>query len=317
MSTPNFIAKLGHNKDVRSVVESEELVDTTLVGVELELENMPDDGMFNHWKVVNDGSLKNSGYEFVFSQPFGGKDVEEALSEFNTYIISNGLEPEISERTSVHVHIDVRDLEMDDYINFIGLYLVFEMSLFNYCGVDRASNTFSMPWRKLDQTVFEFAGCKSVSQLHRLINKLEQSKYTSINIGSTKTFGSIEFRGHGGEWRKDKLLVWINLLLSIKKYILSNKINWDNLLSHISHLGSDKFTHDVFGKFSKYLQYPEQSYDVMQGVRLMQDIMYADNIQSCYEYLNYDEDYNTREVTEDNMSSVFSNYLQNKHGDKK
>lgn len=315
MPTDKFISDLGHNKDVRAVKGHTDLVDNTLIGVEVELENMLlDDGIISdYWKVVADGSLKNNGHEFVFNQPLGGEDAVTALSELQDFIMDNGYQPDISERTSVHVHIDIRDLNLEQYKNFIGLYLVFETSLFHYCGKGRDGNCFSVPWSKLDSTVFAFADARTNGKMYNMIGNLERNKYTSINLGSTGRFGSIEFRGHGGEWRKEKLLIWINLLLSLKKYILYNEINWDELLPHISRIGSIPFTDNVFGAFAKYIDYPQLEYDVIQGVRLAQDAVYSKDIQNCYRGFGFDEDGERKQVSTKTMSSNFKKYVK-KHG---
>ena len=135
--------QLLHNisADPCTYTPSDKFVSSSLVGVEFELEGMNrfrvDDPEFAaYWKIVEDGSLRDGGKEFVLSRPFAGADLDKALSLFDKHVSKSGHDIKISDRTSVHVHIDVRDLTFAQLT-------IFETALFNMAGETRANNIFA------------------------------------------------------------------------------------------------------------------------------------------------------------------------------
>ena len=81
-----------------------------IFGIEIEVENVAtmviDAYDRSYWNVVEDHSLRNNGLEFV-SIPLRGDQIERALTQFNKALPK---EHDFSPRTSVHIHMNVRDL---------------------------------------------------------------------------------------------------------------------------------------------------------------------------------------------------------------
>ena len=118
--------------DARSIPPTDELVSSTLLGVEVEMEKA-ERLTTTYWDAKEDGSLRDGGVEYVFGAPYGGGDAIKALEELDK-LVTEKMKPSMSERTSTHVHVDVRDLTRDQLTSFILLYMVFEQPLFKYCG---------------------------------------------------------------------------------------------------------------------------------------------------------------------------------------
>lgn len=280
MTQKNLVSKrFGHRPDIRSSASDDQVVGTSLVGIEVELEGVHHPNrvakFLERWQATRDGSLKNNGVEFIFAQPLGGVDIVHALNELENAINKIGEDPVLSERTSVHVHVDIRDLTDEEYINLLILYMIFERSLFRVCGPDRADNTFCRAVCETYGLVMQIANMNMDHEYIPMeIDRVHRRKYMALNIGSTQTFGSVEFRGHRGEWRAEPLLKWVNLLLSLKEFS-RQEIVWEQMLVNISSEGYEGFARRVFGEHTRTIQHPNLTYEIVEGVRDAQDIIFA------------------------------------------
>jgi len=277
---------IGHSPDTKTCVPSDALVDTTLVGVEVELENIRgldvDGGTVPYgkrWVAVYDGSLRDHGAEFVLREPLSGKDLVDSLIALERKLKYDGIEPRISDRTSVHIHLDIRSLSIEELRNLILLYTIFERPLFNYAGKNRKHNIFCASFADTQGLLpIIHKSIMTKDEMHRHFFGGFQ-KYTSCNLLAIMQHGSIEFRQHAGEFRAVKLLRWINILMSMHKYAQMKRIIPKNLGSEISELGMERFTRMVFGKFYDNLVYPDMERDVLEGIRLSQDLIHMLDIE--------------------------------------
>ena len=116
-----------------------------LVGVELEVENVPINKLSSCiekaslWGITGDGSLRNSGVE-ILSVPMAGANLIKAMGELDEIVQKGCSGAEITERCSMHVHIDMRDVTVRQLINFLIVYTIFETELFKHVGEKRMEN---------------------------------------------------------------------------------------------------------------------------------------------------------------------------------
>lgn len=267
---------------------SDLLLSNSHVGVEVELERMAGvEGSFHHWSVDTDGSLRDAGLEFKFKEPFFGKDVVAALEELETkvdvHVSRHNISPArlMDEDTSVHVHVDVRDLSDNQLRTFILLSLVLEQVLFSYAAPERENNIFSlsvakanMEARGMGYIVAALDGGPDSSAIYDTVRGA--SKYASINLAAIHSFGSIEFRAHRGEYKAKRLLEWINILLSIKKAAVAEMFDADRLVDIVqqSPIG---IVRSVFGGLSDKLITATTERDVMLGSKLLAEVLYIHN----------------------------------------
>lgn len=288
ISIGNFF---GHNPDPRSVVEHPDIVGTALVGVEVELENIPPEYLgwdMKYWSVKNDGSLRNNGAEFVFRQPLAGADIINALDELESFIKDNKINPDLSDRTSVHVHVDVRDFTADEFKTFILMYATFEKPLFNYGGADRYDNIFCVPFGASKDEVNNVSIIVS-SDIEKnpdafRIGVNDSHKYSGCNIAAVQRFGSTEFRIHKGAWKKDELLPWVNILLCIREAAsnpeLSEEVTNRGIHVYTSQSGPMEFAQSVFGEENlTRMMYEDIEHDIIDGARLAQDILFSSKLR--------------------------------------
>lgn len=199
-------------------------VKDSFVGIEIELENfLTTDGLdeklddLNYWNLVDDGSLKLNGVEFVSNAPTLIGNVPDAITEL--WDILDTCNPLVTSRTSVHVHVDVLNMTVDSFLNYVMLCVLLERVLYTVGGLHRIHNN----------------NCVPVGNTHlplRLKNAMDRGdpiiwpKYTGINVGSmvhnvsdgweVERRGTIEFRMHEGTLDSEEISNWVFLLQYLK-----------------------------------------------------------------------------------------------------
>lgn len=231
------------------------LITDDKVGVEIELEGFGRHKMGQvdeRWKVVKDGSLRNNGREFVFKEPMYGTDVVECLENLPHTFRELGVVPVISDRCSVHVHLDVRDLEYSQLLTLITTYLLCEPYFFAVGGEERRDNIYSMPLASSDDYLKRLGkALRGTGQEEGLMFRRhidENVKYSAFNVAPVYTQGSVEFRHHRGTYHVRELIRWINMVLCIKRYTMrlgDTKITPD-FIDEVVNGGYEGFIQQVF-----------------------------------------------------------------------
>lgn len=221
---------VGISEDVNLYREDTSLVSNSIgVGVELELENIC---VANHphqtntplpnkyWNAVTDGSLRH-GTEFVFKGALFGANITGALDEMTNFLTlfkRSGEPVEITERCSVHVHLDVRDMSDAELTNLILIYLLFERVIFGHISPSRLKNTYCRP---LSDSSFKHTLIQLRNEegnMHRVADIVRDQcdKYSALNVLPILRFGSIEFRHHQGTKNMEQIKNWINIIMKLK-----------------------------------------------------------------------------------------------------
>lgn len=209
----------------------------TLVGIEVEVENCEGSTPGTPWKMIEDHSLRNTGREFITHRGIRAHTTYKALQNICKVAMAYGWVA--SDRTSIHVHINVNNMTLEEVNGMLILYSVFEDSLFSYAGSFRFSNIFCVPLseqaQKNSNTFQEFLG--------------ESQKYSALNTLCVRDKGTVEFRQMQTNFDPDYIFKWVlmlcmiryyarfNSLDDIKKLILSIKTTsqYHNLLSEVFH----------------------------------------------------------------------------------
>ena len=220
----------------------------TYLGIEVETENIlfwnPD--VAPYWKMTEDGSLRNNGREFI-SVPIKAFRVENALTTLFTKQLNRDID--FSERTSIHVHMNVRTMTLEQLKTMVLLYLVFERALFRYVHPDRYNNIFCVP---LNETAF---GEKLLSLFHTDLLQFSWLKYTALNLCPIFEKGTIEFRHLHGTKDIKEIVNWINLILCLKKAALKNSSEylWEKVRTLNTSSEYHSFANEIFGDFASNL----------------------------------------------------------------
>lgn len=187
-----------------------------IMGIELELENIRD---WSRWEFgiftrKEDGSLRNNGSEFV-SYPTSAETLKHWVEQF--YKRNKVSEANISERCSVHVHLNCQDLTFEQVTSLCMVYQVFERLLFAFVGGERDKSIFCVPWHQTNITSREV-----FKKPVKPSNFKQWYKYTALNLLPIFQYGTVEFRHMAGQPTVDPILSWIDIIRNMRNFIVEN-----------------------------------------------------------------------------------------------
>lgn len=188
-----------------------------LFGVEVEVEGVGLPEHVDAFKVVREGSLRpvdgEQGKEYVFARPY---PLEKSLACLEALREELNLSRfvQFSERTSIHVHVNVTDLTMNEWFTFLFLWVLFEEAMIDYCGEERKGNLFCLSSRDAEGLVFTLDRCAREGHIQYLDDEV---RYSAINTAATNKYGSLEFRSMRGTMDMDVLTCWLTTLASLRK----------------------------------------------------------------------------------------------------
>ncbi|MEO6066363.1 MAG: amidoligase family protein [Gemmatimonadales bacterium] len=205
---------------------------TTYVGVEIELENvsLKYSSIPSSFTRIEDGSLKLEGAEFI-TIPIKVCFLEEELKRLFKSLRTSYT----SSRCSVHVHLNARDLTSEELKKLLLLYCIFEKSLFHFSG-NRWDNIFCVPLYSYPELV----GKMLMGTTYEAEHLVGWYKYFALNLSplwggynheSAAKLGTIEFRHMEGTTNTERILTWINLIISLK--IAAKKLDLTELIENI------------------------------------------------------------------------------------
>lgn len=216
------------------------------LGVEVEAENINGGvELPGSWTAVEDGSLKVNGMEFV-TVPIRFKYLEMELRRLFAAIPQADFSP----RTSIHVHMNARDLTVEDLHKFMLLYMVFERFLYTFSG-DRWTNNFCVPIYDAPKYIPSLLGQLSGGTFNPV-----WSKYMGLNIiplygaEGVNRIGTIEFRQMLGNNSVEHIMDWCNLITCLK--FAAKKLSTETIVGAIitNNTSNKEFIHGVFGSWS-------------------------------------------------------------------
>lgn len=223
----------------------------TYFGIEVEAENIKTMLLKvpGSWKVVEDGSLKVEGMEFV-TVPIKLMYLEVELNRLFSAIPNASFSP----RTSIHAHMNVRDLTMKELELFLILYMVFEKCLYAISG-DRFTNNYCVPIYEAPYLARHFLTALASDTI-----KSNWSKYHGLNLtpiwgesDASACIGTAEFRHMQGTNSVTSIMNWCDILSCLKS--AAKKMDKDTLYQTlVTHKTSDiMFVKEVFGSASHIL----------------------------------------------------------------
>lgn len=178
-------------------------------GIEIEIENViahqvsPDP-----WRLVPDGSLRNSGMELL-SNPIR---TQTSLARYcNAYTRMRDTHAWMdSIRTSTHVHLDSRGLQLPDLVRIVAAYNIVEPILYLHCGPLREENIYCIPFYRADTTTHGLISAVRTGEVSQFL--VETCKYSGLYLGPLRTFGTIEFRMAPSFPSGDSVMEWVLML---------------------------------------------------------------------------------------------------------
>ena len=263
----------GVRPDVRTYKTSDKLpVSDVLVGIEVELENACTDFLLlskepKWWSQVPENSLRDDGIEIV-TPPILGEDIISAIAELEELI--EKINPTISERCGLHVHVDFTKDSLQTLFRFLVLYLIFEKTLLRMCGEGRDTNPYCKPLSSMPVVTEYLMGLRSRGKGTAADAIRYFPKYSAINLHSLQKLGTVEFRAHAATLDCSKILRWVNTLLALKNAAYSTLRPQEIIDSVCLH--AEKLYNDIFLGIPDIV-FDEETYEEMlHGARAAQEV---------------------------------------------
>ncbi len=188
----------------KGLLDSEEF----LCGCEFEIENVKAHSTHPDIIVVEDHSLRNHGWEYKTKPSTYKKTIE--LFDGLHKTIKLGPEP-FSHRTSIHVHVNVRNMPVDTLRQLVLTYALLEPVFFAFVGPEREHSIFCVP---LSFTTMPSHYKKDIKAMHTNWHKYTAFNILPLGLGpkSDVGLGTIEFRHLYGTKDKQVFETWLKTL---------------------------------------------------------------------------------------------------------
>lgn len=251
------------------------------VGLEIEVEgkNLPDEDITPEpWVYHTDGSLRGEeNAEYVLASPIPFEEVDVALSKLWGVFDENKARLDESNRTSVHVHLNVQSFFLNRLTSFMAMYFTFEEILVEWCGEHRVGNLFCL--RAKDAPAI-------ISQIRRFIEAdmkvplRDHHHYAGMNANALHKFGSLEFRSLRGVSNPEIIKQWVGLLERL--YHLSAEYEDPRQFCDLfSSEGPLSMFETILGEYAPIIRQGVSFTDdqiresLYEGIRMAQDLCYS------------------------------------------
>ena len=264
-------------------------------GVEVEVEGKDlAQKLVSYWKCEHDGSLRGEAIEYIFKKPLTYQKTKTALEYLRKKLDKNGSIVYDSDRTSVHVHVNMSYSTLMHVYNMIVLYGIFEELMTEYAGETRVGNLFCL--RMQDAEYFVLAVKQAARSKNLGVLNTDDLRYCALNVRSLFKYGTLEFRALRGTVDPDVIMDWIDLITCIRD---KSEMYADpsEIMSRFSQLGPRAFLLDTFGGCSDRLRVGDWKRSMQEGVRTVQDIAFCTDWQQ-----------QQREQMINNMDKVLEEY---------
>lgn len=243
------------------------------IGIEIEVEghNLPRNNLTG-WVLHEDGSLRGESAEYVFRNPIARTAVPDRLR-----ILQQGFENANSEinqsyRTSVHVHMNVRNFLIKHIYNNIMLYIIFEDILAEMAGKDRVGNLFCLRAKDAEFFLEVLRNAIVTDDLRGLSS--DNLRYSAVNPAAMWRHGSLEFRSFRGTTDMILIQQWVDVLCAIRD-AAQRYNNPIEIVTDLSAKGPRQFVESIFGTALMPLFGQGFEDKVYAGVQLIQHAAYA------------------------------------------
>lgn len=240
------------------------------IGMELEVEghNLPaiDD---RHWVSVSDGSLRLGGREYITKGPKPINNILAELEYWEERLANSNSTVYLTDRTSVHVHLNQQKNNLFDIAKGLTAYYLLENSLMNYCGPNRKGNLFCT---SLSDSPSQIRNYKIVCGKS---GSFATDKYSAMNVHALKKFGSVEQRGMRGYYDPAFLTEWAK---NLQKIFVSAK-EFESPVHVFDHMYGRNYREFcgtfLYGSFvDKLVSFPDWNIDSHKNTVLLGDFLY-------------------------------------------
>lgn len=245
------------------------------IGIEVELEKVKiTQQRIPYWTTTNDGSLKVRGKEFTICV-YSNK-AKQAIE-----ILKNNLKSkDYSPRTSIHIHLNVYDLTVEEVLLLTYYYYIFETSLIRFSG-GRFNNFFCVPinhwWNGHPAHLLQWKKYSSINVFPRLHNNPDDR------------FSTIEFRSMKGNLNEEYIQNWVDLIVSLKHFVQGKTFEdfFPFLLSANSNSSYYPLVKQIFKHKADILYTPELEVDTETSISKLKHYLTQQGILSYYTHKTF------------------------------
>lgn len=314
MATSEIGRLLGMGADYRTFKpDSRFVLPDCRIGVECEFENvrrnLPVENELRYWTPHAENSLRNNGQEWVFAEPLFGADAYKAIEWLFAQAKRAGFVTSV--RTGLHVHVDARDLDYTQFTRMCLAYALVEPVLFDWVGDQREESIYCVPWYYADRSVDaavriikamasdskkDVESIRAQATIRRGVpRELEiraetttttsqasqnYERYAAFNLNSLHKFGSIEARHMLMTLDQQRVFDWINMLMCLKKFAMTN--NYDPI-AMLKDVGNRGFIEALFGPLSPKLINGKLHEHMARGLMTALDIRRQTKTEASWE----------------------------------
>ena len=248
-------------------------IEGPLIGVEIEVEgtNLPRDMARTGWTIHQDGSLRGESAEYVFSKPVDYERANKILDKFAEKI-ATATDIFMSYRTSVHVHVNVRDMTFTQIYNMILLYTLYEDQFGQLAGDHRIGNLFCL---RMKDAKGYLDALRKAAELGRWNNLNSQHlRYSACNPVAMFSHGTLEFRAMRGTTDTHLIRRWYTLLLRLRYAAADLFRDPQHLVETLHQVGIEQFTQIVFNE--QPFAYDDQFHaSIAEHIPMLEFVAYA------------------------------------------
>lgn len=250
------------------------------VGVEIEMEAFS--SLYNPsgsslWRITGDGSLRGDyNGEYVLITPESREMAKSAVEELYAKLATKGTDISETIRAGVHIHINVKDMTIDQLLNYTALYYVLEECLVEWCGPNRIGNHFCLRVSDAEQVLEQFAHFYKSKDIFTF--DTDGIRYSSLNFAATFKYGSVEFRALETPSRSDRIIQWIDVLTHLKDKAISIS-EAESIIEEFSGVGATTWARDILGDHFKLIEdQPDLDRKLKRGMRMAQDLIFFSKV---------------------------------------
>lgn len=251
------------------------------VGIEIEVEgrNLPASAnLVEPWCRKEDHSLRGQeNAEYVIRAPIPFDNVSGDLDRLWGIFKECKTKFDESNRTSVHVHLNVQSWHLNRLTTFLGMYYCLEEILTEWCGEHRVGNLFCLR-AKDAPAIIQYIRAFIRNDGHVVLQ--ENLHYSGLNLHALRKFGSLEIRTLRGVSNPDVIKDWIEILRRL--YELSKDYPDPRMfVDQFSAIGPLQLFDELLGgqasKVRSVISMTDEDVreSMYEGIRLAQDVCYC------------------------------------------
>lgn len=176
----------------------------------------------NHWKIINDSSIRGGNGSEIVSPVLTGMDGIEQVKK--VCIALNRAGAKINKSCGFHVHIGAADYQIQDFKNLLTSHVHLETSFDAIQPESRRGNqnTYCKNLSSVGRDIVSKIGASE--NFNQLSSVFGNGRYFKLNVQSFNRYGTVEFRHHSGTTTFSKVKNWILICARLVEYAKQNGV---------------------------------------------------------------------------------------------